>query len=144
MEPTRRNSQHEQIAPADFGVSSDSTRRCKTCACHIAIPNPRVIGQSQSLCRRDPVQLVQTPGQNVSLTYPPTQPDLVCFDGWRPADVAPGAGWRMDVLGKSLAPAMVAALKQAGVAAKLAEDVGRAMCNAVVAAASLETPPGNE
>lgn len=90
MEPTRNKTKVEQVAPVDFGVSSDSGRRCKTCACHIAIQNPRVIGQSQSLCRRDPVQLVQTPGQGVSLTYPPTQPDLVCFDGWRPVDVAPG------------------------------------------------------
>lgn len=75
--------------PVDFGVSADSARRCKTCACHIEVKNPNVLGQSQSLCRRNGVVMMQA-GNGFSLTYPPTQPDLVCFDGWRPLDTPPG------------------------------------------------------
>lgn len=86
----------EQQPPEDFGASSDPARRCKTCACHISIRHPHVIGQSQSLCRRNGVMLTQA-GQQVGLSYVPTQPELTCFDGWRPLDTPPGVKYTVPI-----------------------------------------------
>jgi hypothetical protein len=76
--------------PVDVGTSAAPERRCKTCACYIEFKNPRAVGQSQGLCRRNGVMMMMQPGNGIGLAYPPTQQDLVCFDGWRPADTPPG------------------------------------------------------
>jgi hypothetical protein len=84
-------------AAPDFGISATPDRRCKNCACFIEIPNPHNPAQFQSLCRRNGPQLMMTtvvgiggPRQEVGLSFALTQGDLVCFDGWREIQTAPG------------------------------------------------------
>lgn len=132
------------LPPTDFGNSSDNNRRCKTCACYLEIVNPNDPRQVQGLCRRNCVNMVLNqvqgiagPRQEMSLTFAPTQADLVCFDGWRPISTAPGASFKQDAMVKAFVPIMESALKQAGVSAKLSENLGRAMADHVIAAGSI-------
>jgi hypothetical protein len=73
-------------------------RACINCACAIEAKHPTLINRSQLLCRKNPPMLINQQGQDtegravsaLSLTYAPTSPELVCFDGWRPIGTAPG------------------------------------------------------
>lgn len=130
----------------DQGVSSAPDRRCNTCACYLEIPNSTGKGPGQGVCRRNGVLMMQTQNRitgqmEMNLTFAPTMAELVCFDGWRPENTAPGDNWNQTRLTSAFVPVMMAALKQAGVSSKLSEDIGRAMMNSVVAAASLDLPP---
>lgn len=74
----------------DSGASSDPNRRCKTCACYLKTLHPHEIGRSVSQCRRNPPQTLMGPNGPAGLAYALTDPELVCFDGWRPMDTPPG------------------------------------------------------
>ena len=79
------------------GFLIKTERTCANCACAHILKHPTLLNQSQMVCRRDPPMMV---GQQVrteagmamqhGLMHPPTSPELVCFDGWRPKWVAPG------------------------------------------------------
>jgi hypothetical protein len=101
----------EKLEPVD--------RTCATCACCKIEINPVDKLHSQAFCRRNtPVHgrvRVDVPrldrdkkpviGKNGApileqeersfYVYPPTQPDMVCFDGWRPMGTLPGDKWDM-------------------------------------------------
>lgn len=96
MEKSPLPAKPDPSAP-DFGISSTPDRRCKTCACFFTVADPRNPARSQSLCRLNPPVMTVTQAQGIggpraemSLSYSPTMPDLVCFDGWRHAETPPG------------------------------------------------------
>lgn len=89
--PTPAEPMEDQPQPAEV-------RSCANCACAFEAKHPTLINRTQLLCRLRPPMLITQQGQDehgrriseVSLTYAPTAPDLVCFDGWRPIGVEPG------------------------------------------------------
>jgi hypothetical protein len=97
-----------------------SERNCANCACHALQANPMIPGAAPtSVCMLNMPMLLQGEGLQPMLdrqgnaivqknketgipeprmekivkqffTYPPTQPELVCYDGWRPLGTEPG------------------------------------------------------
>jgi len=108
-------------------------RTCANCACHWIQENAQNPMEKQSFCRRDPPKAAQMRGEtprmkdgkavmgrdnkpimeNVmvwAFLYNPTQPSLVCFDGWRPAETLPGekliGGLTDDAIGSAIKTAL--------------------------------------
>lgn len=89
-------------------------RTCANCACMIEMSAINSPLQKQNFCRKDPAKFAQVRVQKPRLNregkiiegrdgkpimedavqdiflYVPTQPQLVCFDGWRPEGTMPG------------------------------------------------------
>lgn len=79
--------------PAASVGATESGRNCGNCACAVSVKHPHLVNTVQLLCRRNGAMMVQqrTPeGILTSLTYAPTQAELVCFDGWRAVGTPPG------------------------------------------------------
>jgi hypothetical protein len=99
---------------SDLHTVEPEPRTCANCACCLVIENPTNPMEKQSFCRRngamhgemridvprkdragniingrDGKPIMEQAKQSVYL-YPPTQPALVCFDGWRPMGTQPG------------------------------------------------------
>jgi hypothetical protein len=73
-------------------------RTCANCACAIIAKHPQEINRTQLLCRKGPPIMLRQTGtlasgeqfSGMTITYAPTSPELVCFDGWRPLGTLPG------------------------------------------------------
>lgn len=91
-------------------------RKCENCAAYYTIPHPQNPLERQSFCSKEPpvsqVVRVEVPRldpqgkpmmqrlapdkpavdqvEGVAFAHRPTQPNLVCFDGWRPLAALPG------------------------------------------------------
>lgn len=125
-------------------AKDETVRTCATCACAQEIKHPVEVGRSQLVCRKDGLMVIQAAGRAPGLSYPPTDPGAVCFRDWRPIGALPGDNWRNEAMFRALAPLLETALKQTGINAKLATDIGRAMCDSAVAAGMFATPPDRE
>lgn len=90
-------------APGGFEINPQcpehgkGIRTCATCACSHAMKHPQLLNQTQMVCRRNGLMLatmnVQTadgPRPQQGLMYALTQPEAVCFDGWRSIGTLPG------------------------------------------------------
>lgn len=97
---------------------SITERNCANCACSELIENKLQPGTTQLFCRRNPASAMQFRAerprlinnemtidrktqkpvmetfQDVAYLYQPTQPSLVCFDGWRPMGALPGPDYQ--------------------------------------------------
>lgn len=101
-------------------MTEKSPRTCANCACAFLMKHPVNINQTQLLCRRNPPFVVQQrteAGVQNGISQPPTNPDVVCFDGWRPIGTEPGEQWEMKARLQNVANIMKTAIKE-GVIAK--------------------------
>lgn len=129
-------------------ATQNITRTCANCACHILQSNPMIPGSPPtSACMLNMPMLLQGEGQQPMLDknqkpvmmkdkntgldvvrmekivkqffiYPPTQPELVCFDGWRPIGTLPGDKFsqaKVDAMMDSLYVALQPVLESMGV-----------------------------
>lgn len=109
-------------------------RNCGNCACMLAMQvGEGAKAQKAYLCRRNQPRVVQqvargavmTTGRgdqdtqvSAILTYEPTMPDLICFDGWRPEGTPPGLFESLMLQGEGQALSRDAAGKAVGTPAE--------------------------
>ena len=76
------------------------------------------------------------------LSYPPTDPQAVCFNDWRPLGVKPGDKWRTEAMLRGLGPVFLAALTGAkDIPPQLVTAITACLADSDVAVAAFGAPP---
>lgn len=113
-----------------------TARRCGNCACYFEVSHPQNPLLKQGFCRLEPpstaqvrveVPMLDANGHpmmtkdkqgkpvprmegrtQLAYTHDPTQPESVCFDGWRPLGTQPGDDWGQHELAQVAEQALIA------------------------------------
>lgn len=159
MTPTKPP--HVMVPPQPVGE-----RRCSNCACFYELANANPLEPAQAFCAREPagctparmeVPRLDPEGRPVMsrldpkkpmtdavegfvFAHRPTQPNLVCFDGWRPRAAAPGERLA-DVRQRELVAAAGPMLVEAAKAARLPPELIALLTATIASEAPAAAPP---